>query len=362
MRMTYPASSLGVGGRSAFRESQLTIDPLMPTGDPLKWGVVSTGNIARTVTKELAMLPDAELHAVSSRSAESARAFAAEFGFTRSYAGHRQLLEDDDVDIVYVAAPHGQHYSIVRDALTAGKHVLCEKAFTIDTLEADDLVRLAGMNRVFLMEALWTRFLPSFQRALQIVHSGDLGTPHWARADLGFPAPRTTPLKRIWDPRAGGGALLDLGVYTLTWPISVFGLPETVTAVGQLSAEGVDQQCDLQLSYKDAFAHSTCSLIARCGATATIAADEGRLDVFEGGNHPQTLVITDSSGEVRAERFQPAGRGYTYELREVMECVRAGKLESDLMPLAETQAVMTLFDEVRRQLGVHYPTTAERAV
>lgn len=362
MRITFPASSLGVGGHSTFRDSQLTIDPLVPTGEPLNWGVISTGNIARTVTKDLALLPDARLHAVSSRSAEAARSFAEEFGFATSYAGHHALLADDDVDIVYVATPHGQHFEIVRDALNAGKHVLCEKAFTIDSIEATELVRLAAMKRLFLMEALWTRFLPSFQRAVQIAHSGDIGTPRWGRADLGFPAPRTTPLTRIWDPHSGGGSLLDLGAYTLTWPISVFGLPETITAIGQLSPEGVDSQVDMQLGYKDAFAHSTCSLVARCGATATIAADRGRLDVFESGNHPATLVITDDDGDVRAERFKTPGRGYTYELREVTDCVRAGKLQSDLLPLTETLAVMAIFDEVRRQLGVHYPTTADRAI
>lgn len=200
--------------------SQPDQDPRTATGTRLRWGVIATGAIAAAVTRDLELLPDAQLYAVSSRTQAAADAFAADYGFSRAYgdldgdAGYERLLADDAVDVVYVATPHAQHHAIARAALLAGKHVLCEKALTVNAREAADLVALARDKGLFLMEAMWSRFLPSMQRAFEIAASGELGEVKWVGADLGFPAPYS-PTSRLWAPKDGGGALLDITIYPL---------------------------------------------------------------------------------------------------------------------------------------------------
>jgi predicted dehydrogenase len=225
--------------------SQPNQDPRAATGAPLRWGVIATGRIASLVSRDLALLEDAELYAVSSRRQEAADAFAAEFGFSVAYGddvgqpGYERLLADDSVDVVYVAPPHAQHHLMVLAALHAGKHVLCEKAFTINAREAAELIAVAREKQLFLMEAVWSRFLPSMQRAFEIAASGERGTVQWVTADLGFPAPYS-PTARLWAVKDGGGALLDLTVYPLLWALGTLGFPQAVGAPGPRYYDGVD--------------------------------------------------------------------------------------------------------------------------
>ena len=208
--------------------SQSDQDPRSATGRTLRWGVVATGGIAQSVVQDLVHLADAELYAVSSRTQATADAFAAKYGFAKAYGddasgtGYQRLLADSAVDVVYVATPHAQHYEVALAALNAGKHVLCEKALTINAREAAELVALARSRKLFLMEAMWSRFLPSMQRAFDIAASGELGAVQWVTADLGFPAVYS-PTARIWALKDGGGALLDLTVYPLLWALGTLG-------------------------------------------------------------------------------------------------------------------------------------------
>lgn len=336
-------------------------DPLAATGETLRWGVVATGGIARTVVRDLSMLPDATLHAVSSRSRERAAEFAREFGFRRHYAdddgvpGYAALAQDPEVDVVYVATPHAQHYEAAKAVIEAGKHVLVEKAFTVNAHEAQELVDLAKARGVFLMEAVWARFLPSMQRAFEIAESGELGAVRWVSADLGFPAPKD-PTNRIWAVEAGGGALLDLTVYPLLWAVGALGFPDSLTALGTLNEEGVDEQNVLALGYSGGqLATLTSSLLAHGPRAATIAGSEGVLTTLGSINNPRELVVRRGWDPPRTEHFDAVGRGYVYELREVTRCVQAGVTESPTMPWAHTLSTMRLFDGVRRQLGVRYP-------
>lgn len=336
-------------------------DPLAATGRALRWGVVATGRIAGTVTTDLALLPDAVLQAVSSREAHRARAFADRFGFTAWYAddegasGYEKLVEDPDVDVVYIATPHAQHHAVAKAALRSGKHVLCEKAFTINTREATELAELARANNLFLMEAVWSRFLPSMNRAWEIAASGEIGTVQWVSADLGFPAPRD-PSARIWAPKDGGGALLDLTVYPLLWAWGTLGLPQSVTAVGTLTDDGVDAQNALVLGYSSgAQAQLTSSLLAHSPRTAVVCGSEGWLRADGSINNPSELSVRIGWGDVRTESFDVVGRGYVHELREVTRCIQQGLTESPTMPLEDSLDTMRLFDGIRAQLGVHYP-------
>lgn len=341
--------------------SQSNQDPRAATGRLLRWGVIATGRIAELVSRDLALLEDAELYAVSSRRQEAADAFAFEFGFTVAYGddggqrGYQRLLADDSVDVVYVATPHAQHHQMVLAALNAGKHVLCEKAFTINAREAAELIAVAREKNLFLMEAVWSRFLPSMQRAFDVAASGEIGTVQWVTADLGFPAPYS-PTARLWAVKDGGGALLDLTVYPLLWALGTLGFPQSVSAMGTLNDDGVDAQNALTLGYHHgAQAQLTSSLLAYGPRAATVAGSLGYLQALGSINNPRQLVIGIGREPLRTEHFEPAGLGYTYELREVTRCVQQGLTESPVMPLEDSLNTMRLFDGVRAQLGVSYP-------
>jgi len=259
------------------------------------------------------------------------------------------------VDVVYVATPHAQHHEIVLAALNAGKHVLCEKAFTINAREAAELIELARSKKLFLMEAVWSRFLPSMQRAFQIAASGELGDIHWITADLGFPAPYS-PTARLWARKDGGGALLDLAVYPLLWALGTLGFPQTVSATGFVNDDGVDAQNAMTLGYGHAAqVQLTSSLLAHGPRTATVSGSMGFLQSIGSINNPRELIIAKGWEERRTETFDVVGKGYAYELREVTRCVQQGLTESPVMPLEDTLNTMRLFDGVRAQLGVSYP-------
>ncbi|MBG6180387.1 Gfo/Idh/MocA family protein [Arthrobacter sp. CAN_A1] len=335
-------------------------DPFAATGDPLRWGVVATGRIAGNVTHDIAGLEDSVLQAVSSRTEASAQAFAEEFGFATNYhdadgvTGYQQLFNNPDVDVVYIATPHAQHYAVARAALESGKHVLCEKAFTVNAREAAELIDLARANNLFLMEALWSRFLPSVNRAWEIIHSGELGDIQWVQADLGFPSDHGRD-HRLWDPAAGGGALLDLTVYPLTWALGALGFPSAVTATGVLNDDGIDTQNGLTLTYRSgAQAQLTSSLVASGPGQATVSGSAGWLRTGSVLHNPRELTIQPHQGEQRVETFEQAGRGYVYELRETTRCIQQGLTESPTMPWADTLNTMRLLDGVRDQLGLRY--------
>jgi predicted dehydrogenase len=339
-------------------------DPRTATGARLRWGVIATGGIAAAVTRDLELLPDAELYAVSSRTQAAADAFAADYGFARAYGdtggetGYERLLADEAVDVVYVATPHAHHHEIALAALSAGKHVLCEKALTVNAREASELVALARAKGLFLMEAMWSRFLPSMQRAFEIAASGEIGAVKWVGADLGFPAPYS-PTSRLWAPRDGGGALLDITVYPLLWALGTLGFPQTVSATGWVNDDGVDAQNALTLGYHHgAQAQLTSSLLAHGPRTATVAGSAGFLQAIGSINNPKELHVRIGFDDVRTERFDVVGRGYSYELREVTRCIQHGLTESPVMPLEDSVNTMRLFDGVRAQLGVSYANDA----
>lgn len=336
------------------------VKPLAATGRNLRWGVVAPGQIARRVTADIALLEDSVLQAVSSRSEANAATFADEFGFVSSYSdsdgvsGYEQLFDDAEVDVVYIATPHGQHREVAEAALGAGKHVLCEKPVTVNAAEARALAAAARANGVFLMEAVWTRFLPSINRAWDIIASGELGEIQWLQADLGFVA-TYDPRSRLWDPAAGGGALLDLAVYPLTWALGALGIPTGVAAAGTLTSDGVDLRNALTLSYENgANAQLITSIAAACPSTATVSGNTGWLRASAPLYNPSELTISTNDGGSRVEAFEQVGNNYVYQLREVTRCIQEGLSESPTMPLADSIATMELLDDVRTQLGVQY--------
>jgi predicted dehydrogenase len=228
----------------------------------------------------------------------------------------------------------------------------------VNAREASELVALARAKGLFLMEAMWSRFLPSMQRAFEIAASGEIGEVKWVGADLGFPAPYS-PTSRLWAPRDGGGALLDITVYPLLWALGTLGFPQTVSATGWVNDDGVDAQNALTLGYHHgAQAQLTSSLLAHGPRTATVAGSAGFLQAIGSINNPKELHVRVGFDDVRSERFDVVGRGYSYELREVTRCIQHGLTESPVMPLEDSVNTMRLFDGVRAQLGVSYANDA----
>ncbi|MEE1619860.1 Gfo/Idh/MocA family protein [Zafaria sp. Z1313] len=340
--------------------------PVKATGRTLNWGIVSTGRIADTVVRDLALLEDARITAVSSRDHARGAEFAARHGIDRNYAddagapAYEAMFADPDVEVVYIATPHGQHFEVAKAALEAGKHVLCEKSLTINAAEAEELVRLAGERSLFLMEAIWSRFLPSVHRALSIIRSGELGEVAWVHADLGFPADYD-PTWRLWDPAAGGGALLDLGVYPFTWALGTLGFPQSAQAAGFLNDDGVDPQEAITLTYAGGRqAQLMCSLLGAGPREATVSCTAGWLRTGQPLHNPTTLQIHPVGGESRTEHFESIGRDYPYELRETTRCIQEGLTQSPTVSWEHTVQTMRLFDGLRNQLGLRYANDQRR--
>ncbi|MEV7325000.1 Gfo/Idh/MocA family oxidoreductase [Streptomyces sp. NPDC093970] len=323
----------------------------------VRWGILATGGIAAAFAADLVDLPDAEIAAVASRTAESAEAFAERFGIGRAYGDWESLARDEDIDVVYVATPHSAHRAAAGLCLEAGRNVLCEKAFTIDVREATELVALAKEHDRFLMEAMWMYCNPLVRRLKALVDDGAVGEVRTVQADFGLEGP-FPPAHRLRDPAQGGGALLDLGVYPVSFAQLLLGEPDGLSARAVLSDEGVDLQTGALLSWESgALASVHCSIVGGTGTTASVTGSRGRIDVPDGFFNPERFVLHRDGRAPEEFALDPADgprNTFRHEAREVMRALRAGEKESPLVPLDGTLAVMRTLDALREQVGVHY--------
>ncbi|MFK4105147.1 Gfo/Idh/MocA family protein [Streptomyces sp. NPDC019531] len=328
------------------------------TEQSVRWGILATGGIAAAFTADLVDLPDAEVVAVASRSEDSAKAFAERFGIERAYGDWGALAEDADIDVVYVATPHSAHRAAAGLCLTAGRNVLCEKAFTLNVREAEELVALAKEHDRFLMEAMWMYCNPLVRRLKALVDDGAIGEVRTVQADFGLAGP-FPPAHRLRDPAQGGGALLDLGVYPVSFAHLLLGEPSDVTAKAVLSEEGVDLQTGALLSWDSgALASLHCSLTGGTATIASVTGSLGRIDIPNGFFHPDRFVLHRDGRDPEEFVADPADgprNSLKHEAREVMRALRAGEKESPLVPLEGTLAVMRTLDAVRDRIGVRYP-------
>ncbi len=321
-----------------------------------RWGILATGKIAHSFATDLALVPGAELVAVGSRRLTSARAFAEEHG-GRAHGSYEELVADPEVDVVYVATPHSMHLDNARLAFEAGKHVLCEKPVTLNLAQAEEMVRLARHHDRFLMEAMWTACHPVVRALVEGVHAGRFGTPRQAYAELGFRVDRG-PEHRLLDPALGAGALLDMGIYPLTFCHLVLGEAESLTASAVLSETGIDLDIAMTGRYPGgAVALMAASMTSWSSRVASVSTDEGRLDVPADFHHPSHVVWTPVGGvPERITGDSPViGQGYGNEIAEVGRCLAAGLRESPWVPHTQTLTLMRQLDDVRRQVGVRYP-------
>ncbi len=322
--------------------------------DRFRWGIVSTGGIARTFADALKRLPDAELLAVGSRTQASADAFGDDFGVPRRYGSYEALAADPDVDILYIATPHMFHHRDALMALEAGKHVLVEKAFTMNAREAEEVIALARAKGLFAMEAMWTRFFPAMIRLRELLAGGAIGEPQMVRADLSHRV-EFHPKHRLYDPEVGGGALLDIGIYPIAFAWDVLGPPDRVTGVAHIGQSGVDDQSACLFEY-DAGPMAVLSFSQTTDAPreAMVSGTDGFIRVEGRWQQPSRLTLVRGDLEEILE-LPFEGSGYQYEAVAVMDGIRAGRTESPIMPLDETLAIMRVMDDLRAQWGLRYP-------
>lgn len=319
-----------------------------------RWGILSTGQIARHFTEDLLRMPDAEVLAVGSRSQEAADRFAAEYGIPRAYGTWRGLAADADVDVVYVATPHSGHHEATMTCLRAGRGVLSEKPFALDRAQAEEMAAAARDAGVFLMEAMWMRFFPAVHTIAGLVADGAIGEVTAVHADFGLTG-EYAPTHRLRSRALGGGALLDLGVYPVTFAHLFLGAPQVVQARARLSADGVDENTGMLFGYASgAIAALTCSLVGDSPRRAVVTGTKGRIEVPRDFFRPTRFTLTRDERDDEVFETPVDGWGYHYEAAEVHHCLAAGLTESPVLPLAETLAVMGTLDAVRAQIGVSY--------
>lgn len=322
--------------------------------EPVRWGILATGSIAARFTGDLISMSDATVTAVASRTAASARAFADRFGIPNAHGDWASLAADPEVDVVYVATPPNAHHDAVRLCLEAGKAVLCEKPFTVNEAEARSLTELARHRGVFLMEAMWTYCNPVMRKVKDLVNTGAVGEVRSVHADFGLAGP-FPPGHRLLDPALAGGALLDLGVYPVSLAHLVLGEPADVVAWARLR-DGVDENTGMLLGYESgAVAALTCSLNADTPQRAAVTGAQGRIEFPRGFFAPGSCVLHRPGKDPEEIGGDGDAASFVHQAAEVMRCLRAGEVESSLVPLDGSLAVMRTLDAVREQIGLRYP-------
>jgi predicted dehydrogenase len=317
--------------------------------EPLRWGLIGTGWIADSFAADLAFTDSGRVVAVGSRRIETANRFADRFDIPNRHASYEALVADPEVDVVYVATPHPMHHRDTLLALKAGKPVLVEKPFTMNAAEARELVVVARAEKLFLMEAMWTRFLPHIAEIRRLIADGALGEIVTVSADHGQWFAKD-PDFRLFAPELGGGALLDLGVYPVSFASMLLGTPSTIMALIEPAFTGVDGQTSMLFGYDSgAQAILSCTSLAKSPTRAVIVGTEARIEIDGDFYTPTAFTLITRAGE-RTRYDEPhQGRGMWHQADEVARCLREGLLESPLMPLDESVSIMQTMDAVLAQ-------------
>lgn len=317
-------------------------------------GIIGAGHIALKMASTLAVLPRTHRYAIASREMRKAMTFAKEQGFERAYGSYEELMDDPKVDLIYIATPHAFHFEQAKACILKGKPVLCEKAFTANAAQAEELLKLAEEKQVFIAEAIWTRYLPMSRTIAELVRKGAVGTPYLLSANLGY---AITNRERLVRPELAGGALLDVGVYTLNFAAMVFGteiLSTTSTCVKM--DNGLDAQDSITLVYPgERMAVLNCSMLARSDRQGTISGDGGHM-IIDNINNPQSIKVLDGNYQTVAEYHAPSQvTGFEYEVNACLEALDKGLLQTLDMPHDETLRIMRQMDALRKEWGVRFP-------
>lgn len=320
----------------------------------LKVGILGAGHIAQKMATTLMGMKEAELYAVAARELSRAEQFADEFHAQKAYGNYEALADDPDIDLIYIATPHSHHFGLARMCLLKGKPVLCEKAFTANAREAEELIRIAQEKQVFLAEAIWTRYMPFSRTIRELTESGIIGKPMMLTASLGYLIAHKERIVRL---ELCGGALYDLGVYPINFALMTFGNDlEKITSTCMKNEAGVDMQNSITFTYRDGrMAVMQTTAFCASDRQGIISGDKGYLVIDNINNPQQAVVYNTDHQETGRYTCPPQITGFEYQVLEAAEAIRQGAIEPASMPHAETLRVMRMLDSLRQEWGIRFP-------
>lgn len=321
----------------------------------INWGIIGLGKIAHKFAHDLKYVPNAQLHAVASTDSQRSKEFARQYNVPYNFNSYEALLNCPHLDVVYIATPHPFHYTNTLMCLRRRIPVLCEKPFGMNSQEVKTMIETAKANQTFLMEAMWTRFIPSFQKTIELVKSGVIGKPLSMKADFGFHAP-FDPNSRIFNKDLGGGSLLDIGIYPIMAALSIFGKPKKINAMASMSTTEVDETCVVDFQYENgaiAMCHSTVK--AHTNIEAYIYGEKGFIYLHPRFHHSKALTVSLYEGKEETLSIPFEGHGYQFEATEVTNCLKNNLLESRIMPHQFSTDLIETLDAVRAEIGLVYP-------
>ncbi|OPZ15816.1 MAG: 1,5-anhydro-D-fructose reductase [candidate division BRC1 bacterium ADurb.BinA364] len=323
--------------------------------DKIRWGILGPGKITIRFMQGMKAVPEAKVHAVASRDLGRAQAFASEYGAARAYEGYENLAADPDVDIVYVATPHPFHAEHAMMAMRAGKAVLCEKPLTVNAAQAKAMIDCARESGVFLMEAMWTRWIPAIERVRQWLAQGAIGETLMLQANFAFRA-GWNPEGRLLNLAMAGGGLLDVGIYCVSFASMVFGRqPEKIASLAKIGLSGVDEQAGMTFLYPDGqIALLSTGVRLRTPNHAFILGSEGEIEIPAGFYNTEKAILR-AGKNVETVQMPHRANGFEYEIMEAHRCLRQGRKETEALPLDESLAIMQTMDAIRAQWGLKYP-------
>lgn len=320
----------------------------------VRWGIVGAGKIAQSFSKDLALVSGGRLAAVASRSLEKAREFAAEYDAPHAFGSYDALFESETVDVVYIATPHTHHAEVAIRAMEAGKHVLCEKPMGVNRLEVERMIEAAKKSKVFLMEALWSRFNPTIKAVKQLVDSGEIGDVGYLYSNFAFYALDRDEKGRLLNPNLAGGSLLDIGIYPIFLSYLMLGIPTDILTKVHFHETGVEKQCSMIFDYHNAHAMLYSGLTSDSEMKSEISGSKGSVFINPRW-HEATSYTLIKDGETRTLELPKIGKGYTHEIEEVHKCLQSGKLESDLWSHQNSLDLIYLMDTIRQKTGIKFP-------
>lgn len=320
------------------------------------WAILGCGHIARKFSKDLKLLPNAKLYAAASRDVNKAQEFASDLGFDVAYGSYEEMVNDPNVDVVYVATPHSFHREHTMLCLNNKKAVLCEKAFAMNKKEAEEMIACAKENNAFLMEAFWTMFQPSFTKAMEILNSGELGKVKLVRSDFAFKA-QFIEEKRLYNINLGGGSLLDIGIYPVFAALTSLGIPDTIKTLADFSKTGTEESISMVFKYKGGEMASLTSGFSSYSPTQTeYSCEQGYLILNPRWFTPTNITVQRIGEEVKTYKSEHSeGTGYQYEAEHLMKCLDDGKIESDKMTWQMSLDLLGILDRIRIDAGIFFP-------
>lgn len=326
----------------------------MNTAPPVNWAILGLGKIARKFASDLQNVNGAKLLACASTNQQRADLFAGEFNVPLSFGSYEEMLQDPRIDVVYIATPHSFHFPHTLLALHHNKAVLCEKPLAINLRQATEMCNLAQAKNLFLMEAMWTRFLPHFECVSAWIEKGTLGRLRRLEADFGvdFPFDKNS---RLYNPELGGGSLLDLGIYPVFAALTFLGVPDQIEAEAQFSSTGVDTRCEVQFHYSNGTSAQLMSTVLSTTETAAVLHfDKGKIVMHSRFHEPTSVSVYQDEDCIFKQDFSNNYLGYYYEAEHVTKCLQMNLKQSPLLPQAMSLSLMNVLDEIRKKIGLQY--------